>query len=138
MVYQSVRNCRRVVDELYITRVLLAFEDILFFSLYSFFSIAKQVMTLKQLRLLSCPDFLDTNFKRVLSCFLISHVGYQYHLRLTPPVTPAGYRRLESEVQAIPVSGWLVLTMVPNWRFGSGSRLHQQNVFKSLEASRSV
>jgi hypothetical protein len=129
MVYQSVRNGSRVVDELYIMRVLLALEDFLFFSLYSFSSIAKQVTTLKQLRLLSCPDFLDTNFKRLLSCFLISHVSYQYHLSLTPPVTPAGCRRLESEVQAIPVSARLVLTMVPNWRFGSGSRLHQQNVF---------
>jgi len=68
MVHRSMRNGSRVADELYIKRVLLALEDFLFFSLYSFSCIAKQVTTLKQLRLLSClcRDFLDTNFERPL------------------------------------------------------------------------
>jgi len=57
MVHRSMRNGSRVADELYIKRVLLALEDFLFFSLYSFSCIAKQVTTLKQFRLLSCPDF---------------------------------------------------------------------------------
>jgi hypothetical protein len=57
-----MRNDSRVVDELYIKRMLLALEDFPFFSLYSFSCIAKQVTTLKQLRLLSCLDFLETNF----------------------------------------------------------------------------
>ena len=47
-------NGSEVADGLYIKRVLLALEDFLFFSLYSFSCIAKQVTTLKQLRLLSC------------------------------------------------------------------------------------
>jgi len=54
MVHRSMRNGSRVADELYIKRVLMALEDFLFFSLYSFSCIAKQVTTLKQLRLLSC------------------------------------------------------------------------------------
>jgi hypothetical protein len=49
MVHQSMRNDSRVADELYIKRVLLVLEDFLFFSLYSFSCIAKQVTTLKQL-----------------------------------------------------------------------------------------
>ena len=46
MVHQSIRNRSRAADELYIKRVLLALEDFLFFSLYSFSCIAKQVTTL--------------------------------------------------------------------------------------------
>jgi len=62
MVHRSMGNDSRVADELYIKRVLMVLEDFLFFSLYSFSCIAKQVTTLKQLRLLSClvsscPDF---------------------------------------------------------------------------------
>jgi hypothetical protein len=49
MVHRSMRNGSNVIDELYIMRVLLVLEDFLFFSLYSFSCIAKQVMTLKQL-----------------------------------------------------------------------------------------
>jgi hypothetical protein len=71
MVHQSMRNDSRVTDGLYIKRVLLALEDFLFFSLYSFSCIAKQVTTLKQLRLLSCSDFLDTNLES-LAPFSIS------------------------------------------------------------------
>jgi hypothetical protein len=47
MVHGSMRNGSRVADELYIKRVLLALEDFLFFSLYLFSCIAKQVATLK-------------------------------------------------------------------------------------------
>jgi len=43
MVHRSMRNDSRVADELYFQRVLLALEGILFFSLYSFSCIAKQV-----------------------------------------------------------------------------------------------
>jgi hypothetical protein len=53
MVHRSMRNGSRVADEVYIKRMLSALEDFLFFSLYSFSCIAKQVTTLKQLRLLS-------------------------------------------------------------------------------------
>jgi len=51
MLHRSMRNGSRVADELYIKRVLMALEGFLFFSLYSFSCIAKQVTTLKQLRL---------------------------------------------------------------------------------------
>jgi len=47
MVHRSMRNGLRVADGLYIKRVLLALEDFLFFSLYSFSCIAKQVTTLE-------------------------------------------------------------------------------------------
>jgi hypothetical protein len=63
MVHWSMRNSSRVADELYIETVVLELEDFLFFSLYLFPCIAKQVTTLKQLRLLSCLDFLKTNFE---------------------------------------------------------------------------
>jgi len=49
MVHRSMRNGSWVADELQIKRVLLALEDFLFFSLYSFSCIEKQVTTLKQL-----------------------------------------------------------------------------------------
>jgi hypothetical protein len=87
-----MRNGSRAADELYIKRVLLALEDFLFFSLYSFSCIAKQVTTLKQLRLLSYLDFVETNLEP-LAPLSISHYCSQYHLRLTPPVTPPGTRR---------------------------------------------
>jgi hypothetical protein len=63
MVHRSMRIGSRVADELYIKRVLLALEDFLFFSLYSFSCIAKLSTTLKQLRLLCCLDFLETNIE---------------------------------------------------------------------------
>jgi len=63
MVHQSMRNDSRVADELYIKRVLLVLEDFLFFSLYSFSCTAKQVMTLKQFRLLFCLDSLGNEHR---------------------------------------------------------------------------
>ena len=48
MVHRSMENDSRVAAELYIKTVLLALEDFLFFSFYSFSCIAKQVTTLKQ------------------------------------------------------------------------------------------
>jgi hypothetical protein len=49
MVYWSMRNGSKVADELCIKGALAVRDDFLFFSLYSFSCIAKQVMTLKQL-----------------------------------------------------------------------------------------
>jgi len=49
MVHRSIRIGSWMADKLYIKRVLLVLEDFLFFSLYSFSCIAKQVTTLKQL-----------------------------------------------------------------------------------------
>jgi hypothetical protein len=69
MVHRSMGNGSRVADGLYIKRVLLALEDFLFFSLYTFSCIAKQVTTLKQLRLLSCLDFLETNLELLALLF---------------------------------------------------------------------
>jgi len=63
MVHRSMGNDSRVADELYIKRVLLALGDFLFFSLYLFSCIAKQATTLKQLRLLSCLDFLENEYQ---------------------------------------------------------------------------
>jgi hypothetical protein len=63
MVHRSIRNDSMMADGLYIKRVLLALGDFLFFYLYSFSCIAKQVTTLKQHWLLSCLDFLETNIE---------------------------------------------------------------------------
>jgi len=43
MVHRSMRDDSRVADEVYIKRGCLVLEDFLFFSLYSFSCIAKQV-----------------------------------------------------------------------------------------------
>jgi hypothetical protein len=86
MVHRSMRNGSRVADKLYIKRVLLALEDFLFFSLYSFSCIAKQVTTLKQLQLLSCLDFLETNFKPFVLFFDIT-----FELSISPTPDPARY-----------------------------------------------
>jgi len=43
MVHRSMRNDSRVADEVYIKRDCLVLEEFLFFSLYSFSFIAKQV-----------------------------------------------------------------------------------------------
>ena len=79
MVHRSMRNGARVADELYIKRVLMALEDFLFFSVYSFSCIAKQVTTLKQLRLLSCLDFLETN---------LEHLVLFSDIKLVLPISP--------------------------------------------------
>ena len=47
MVHWGMRDGLGVADKLYIKRVLLVLEGFLFFSLYTFSCIAKQVMTLK-------------------------------------------------------------------------------------------
>jgi hypothetical protein len=86
MVHQSLRNVSRVADELYIKRVFLALEDFVFFSLYSFSCIAKQVTTSKQLQHLSCLNFLNPNFERLSFCFDIP-----LKLSISPVSNPARY-----------------------------------------------
>jgi len=81
-----MRNGSKVADGLYIKRVLLALEDFHFFSLYMFPCIAKQVMTLKQLRLLSCLDFLETNLEHVVLSLDITLL-----LPISPTPDPARY-----------------------------------------------
>jgi len=87
MVYWSMRNGSRVVDELYIKIVLLALEDFLFFSLYWFSCIAKQVTTLKLFRLLSCLDFLETNVEPLVLFSDITLVS-----PISPTPDPARYK----------------------------------------------
>ena len=64
----------------------MALEDFLFFSLYSFSCIAKQVTTLKQLRLLSCSDILETNFEH-----LVLFPDITFVLPISPTPDPARY-----------------------------------------------
>jgi len=94
MVHRSMRNGSRVADELYIKRGLMVLEDFLFFSLYSFSCIAKQVTTLKQLRLLSCLDFLETNFERLVLFSDITLV-----LPISPTPDPARYRGMHTTIR---------------------------------------
>jgi hypothetical protein len=61
-------------------------DDFLFFSLYSFSCIAKQVMTLKQLWLLFCPNSIEANFECPLSCF-----RYRTLLQISLTFDPAQY-----------------------------------------------
>jgi len=63
MVYWSMRNDLEVANRLYIKRVLLALEGFLFFSLYSFSCIAKQVRLWPKPWFLSCSEIIDMNFK---------------------------------------------------------------------------
>jgi len=49
MVHRGMRDSSMVVYTVYIKRGCCMLEDFLFFSLYSFSCIAKEVMTLKQL-----------------------------------------------------------------------------------------
>jgi len=83
MVHRSMGNGLRVTDEPYIWRGCLTLEDFLFFSLGSFSCVTKQVTTLKQLRLLPCPDFVEMKFEPF--CLgPISPDCYQHHLRQIP------------------------------------------------------
>jgi len=91
MVHRSMRNGSRVADEMYIKRVLLVLEDFLFFSLYSFSCIAKQVTTLKQFRLLSCLDSLETNIEP-----LVLFWGITLLLPISPTSDSARYTRTSS------------------------------------------
>ena len=86
MVHRSMKDDLRVADKLYIKRVLLALEGFLFFSLYSFSCIAKQVTTLKQLRLLSCLDLPDTNIE-----LLVWFSDITLLLPVSPTSGPAHY-----------------------------------------------
>jgi len=88
-------------------------EDFLFFSLYSFSCIAKQVTTLKQFQLISCLDSLETNLE-LLALFSIKH--YLFPISLTPD--PARYTGtcptnivLDIECAYIPRQG---VSIVPN------------------------
>jgi len=49
MVHRSMKNGSKVADELYIKRVVIALEDFLFFSLYSFSCIASNSTTLEKI-----------------------------------------------------------------------------------------
>jgi hypothetical protein len=52
MGHRSMRTDSRVADQGYIKGVLLALKDFLFFSLYLFSCIAKQITTLNQVLIL--------------------------------------------------------------------------------------
>ena len=75
-----------VTDELYVQSCCFLWEDILFFSLYSFSCIAKQHTTLNHFRILSCVTFLDMNFRSICPVPALHHCD-QYHLHPTPPIT---------------------------------------------------
>jgi len=85
MVHQSMRDDSRVADELYIKRVLLALEDFLFFSLYSFSCISKASYDFETAFSLVLLPSKQTS--SLLSRFLILYYCHQYHLCPTPPVT---------------------------------------------------
>ena len=61
-----MRNGSKLADTMYIKRESLESEDVRFFSVSLSACIAKQVMTFKQLQLLSCIDSPDTNFEHLV------------------------------------------------------------------------
>ena len=86
MVHWSMGNDSRVADEVYIKRGCLVLEDFLFFSLYSFSCIAKQVRLWSSLD--ACPVLIPSiRTSKRLVLITILHYCYQYHLCPTPPVT---------------------------------------------------
>jgi hypothetical protein len=89
MVHWSIRNGSRVADELYIKRVLLALQDFLFFSLYSFSCIEKQVTTLKQLQLLSCLVLSSFSRNELRVCYPAFNITLL--LPISPTPNPARY-----------------------------------------------
>ena len=86
MVHWNMENGSRVGDKLYIKRCCLLLEDFLFFSLYSWSGIAKQVTTLKQVQLLFLPASRETNIEPV-ALFSVITFCYQSHIHTTPPIT---------------------------------------------------
>jgi hypothetical protein len=89
MVHQGISNDSTEKDELHIVRSCLVLDHFLFFSLYSFSCIAKQVMILNQLQLLSCLDFLENNWST--SC-LDSDITFWLLISTTPD--PTHYQEL--------------------------------------------
>jgi len=85
MVHRSMGNNSRVADEVYIQRRCLVLEDFLLFALYSFSSIANQVPLWTSFD--SCLVLISSIGTSSFALITISHSSYQYHLRLTPPVT---------------------------------------------------
>jgi len=81
-----MKNDLRETDELFIHSGCCVLEDFLFVCLYTFSCIEKQVMTLNQLRFLSCSASLDTNIDYLVP-ITISHYCHQYQLRPNPPIT---------------------------------------------------
>ena len=77
MVHRSMKNGSTVADELYIKRVLIALEDFLFFSLYSFSCIANNSPTLEY----------------ILSLFLVTHFEFSPATFTSPASDPARYTR---------------------------------------------
>jgi len=100
MVHRSMQNSSRVADKLYIKRVLPVLEDFLLFSFYWFSCITKQVTTLKQLRLLSWVDFLNTNFDHLLGCTDII-----YELPISPTRDPT------RDTRTSPTTSYLILNV---------------------------
>jgi len=86
MIHRSIGNVSTVTEEPYITRGCLTLERFRLLTLYMSSWMAKQVITLKHLRLLPCPVFFDTNLE---PCCLvaISHYYYKYHLCQILPYT---------------------------------------------------
>jgi len=86
MVHRSMRNGSRVADELYIKRVLMALEDFLFFSLYSFSCIASNSTTLKHI-----PIFAPRDALRVQSCNIHITCARPRPLHRPSGVSPSGH-----------------------------------------------
>ena len=86
IVHQCMKDDWRVTDKLFIKRGCLVLENDLFFSLYLFCWVAKQQVTLKQLRLFPWLDVLIQT-SSVLVLFSTLHYRFQYHLSLTRPIT---------------------------------------------------
>jgi len=100
MVYWNMRNDLKVVYELYIKRGCLVLENFLFFLSLLILLYSKASMTLKQLQILSCSDFL----KQTSSTFVMNMISH-YLLPLLPAPDSTCYTRTS------PVTLYLILNM---------------------------
>jgi len=103
MVHRSMENGSRVADELYIKRVLIALEDFLFFSLYSFSCIASNSTTWKHililvpryaLRVQSCNILITCTRPRPLQ--VPAHNGIEGNEEGDQQATKAAYKHCGS------------------------------------------
>jgi hypothetical protein len=78
-----------VANVVYINTVLMALDDILLFSLYSFCSIPKQVMTLTHHRRCSFLDSLEMNIM-----YIVLRSNITLLVPVSPKSDPAHYTRL--------------------------------------------
>jgi len=87
IIYQNITNNMRVADKLCLKRGCWVLGNFCCFSIYPFSYIIWDVMSLKQFWILCYPNFLDTNFERLLS---VCKITFSHENQLRPSLPIAG------------------------------------------------